>query len=120
MDKCGGAGVGKTVATIEKVENFSHITTLATIRIDETRIGALGNTAGQSIKLTLPPNFTWSKADEANFNCSGGLADTVVNYERGLNTRTLELSGVLILMSKIKGNIRKGITFWIIGFKISI
>lgn len=33
-------------------------------------------------------------------------------------SRTLELSGVLILMSKIKGNIRKGITFWIIGFNL--
>ena len=86
------AATGKAITTIERIEEFSHVGSLATIIIDETRIGALGNTAGQSIKLTLPPNFTWSKADEANFNCSGGLTDTVIKYKRGLNTRTLELS----------------------------
>jgi hypothetical protein len=83
---------GKTVTTIEKIEEFFDVGNLATIRIDETHIGALGNTAGQSIKLKLPPNFAWSKADEANFHCSGGLKDTVIKYENGLNTRTLELS----------------------------
>ena len=86
------ARIAKTITTIEKIKEFSNVGDLATIIIDETLIGALGNTTGQSIKLTLPPNFTWSKADEANFNCSGGLADTIVKYERGLNTRTLELS----------------------------
>lgn len=29
--------------------------------------------------------------------------------------RTMELAAVLVLMSKIKGNIRKGLTFWMIG-----
>ena len=47
-------GVGKTIITIDKVEEFTHVGNLATIRIDETRIGALGNTTGQSIKLKLP------------------------------------------------------------------
>jgi hypothetical protein len=83
---------GKTVTTIEKIEEFFDVGNLAAIRIDETRIGALGYTTGQSIKLKLPPNFTWSKADEANFHCSGGLNDTVIKYKDGLNTRTLELS----------------------------
>lgn len=32
--------------------------------------------------------------------------------------RTLELSALLILMSKIKGNIRRGLTFWILGLNL--
>ncbi len=86
------AGAGKTIATIETVESFSHIADLATIRIDETRIGAFGNTTGQSITLKLPSNFTWANTEEAVFLGSGGLADLVVNYEGGSNAETLELS----------------------------
>ena len=99
------AGVGKTVATIEKVENFSHITTLATIRIDETRIGALGNTTGQSITLKLPSNFTWVNTAEAIFLGSGGLADVVVNYIKGSNTETLELSYNPLQCQNARGSI---------------
>jgi len=84
------SAVGKTITTIADVNKFSTTGELATIRIDETRIGALGKDGNQVIKLKLPPKFIWSA--RGAYDCSSGLAEADVSYKSGLNTRTLELS----------------------------
>jgi hypothetical protein len=95
----------KTILFTEKIGKFLGTGNLATIGIDENLPGALGDTARQSIKLILPPNFTWIKADENYFQCSGGLTGTVVRYSNGLNTRTLELSYDPIPFRSARGSI---------------
>lgn len=65
---------GKTVTTIEKVNKFGgRYGSLATIRIDETRIGALGNDT-QTIKLKLPPKYSWDGTAGISIDPRGGLA----------------------------------------------
>jgi hypothetical protein len=70
------ASAGATITTIEKVNTFGgRYGKLAPIRIDETRIGALGYEA-QTIKLKLPPKYSWAAngGAEAKINPKGGLA----------------------------------------------
>jgi hypothetical protein len=69
------ASAGATITTIEKVNTFGgRYGKLAPIRIDETRIGALGYEA-QTIKLKLPPKYSWAAngGAEAKINPKGGL-----------------------------------------------
>lgn len=71
---------GKTITTIEKVKKFGgRYGDLATIRIDETRIGALGSVK-QVIKLKLPPKYTWvGKPGISDIEAKGGLTDSTVS-----------------------------------------
>jgi hypothetical protein len=65
---------GKTISSIEKVNKFGgRYGSLATLRIDETRIGALGNEK-QTIKLKLPPKYSWDGTDGVDIEPKGGLA----------------------------------------------
>jgi len=83
---------GKTIVSIDPVKTFARSVTLGTIQIDETRIGALGDTGGQNIKIKLPPRFTWD-SDTVTGKFSGGLASgSTVTVVKGKGTRTLELS----------------------------
>lgn len=70
------ASAGATITTIEKVNTFGgRYGKLAPIRIDETRIGALGYET-QTIKLKLPPKYSWAAngGAEAKINPKSGLA----------------------------------------------
>jgi hypothetical protein len=65
---------GKTISSIEKVNKFGgRYGSLATLRIDETRIGALGSEK-QTIKLKLPPKYSWDGTDGVDIEPKGGLA----------------------------------------------
>jgi len=90
---------GKTIVSISEVNSFSRRGNLASIEVDETRIGALG-VAAQSVKIKLPPKFTWNLpagwGGAADITFSGGLAATVtpstVGVITGDGTRTLEIN----------------------------
>lgn len=92
------SAAGKTVITIDPVKTFARTVTLGAIQIDETRIGALGNTTGQSIKIKLPPRFKWdvdfTVDGDIKAEFSGGLDGTnsKVLYKTGNEERTLELT----------------------------
>ncbi|MGI5875297.1 MAG: copper amine oxidase N-terminal domain-containing protein [Dethiobacteria bacterium] len=83
---------GKTISSIEKVNKFGgRYGSLATLRIDETRIGALGNKE-QTIKLKLPPKYSWDGTDGVVIEPKGGLAGAYGAYDldiEGENKRTL-------------------------------
>jgi len=86
------SATGKTITTIAEVNKFSSTGELATIRIDETRIKALGGST--DIRFKLPPKFTW--AAKGTYECTSGLAGAevkdVTKDGTGVGTRTLELS----------------------------
>ncbi len=83
---------GKTISSIEKVNKFGgRYGSLATLRIDETRIGALGSEE-QTIKLKLPPKYSWDGTDGVDIEPKGGLAGAYGAYGldiEGENKRTL-------------------------------
>jgi hypothetical protein len=83
---------GKTISSIEKVNKFGgRYGSLATLRIDETRIGALGSEK-QTIKLKLPPKYSWDGTDGVDIEPKGGLAGANGAYGliiEGENKRTL-------------------------------
>ena len=86
---------GKTIISIDPVKTFARSVTLGAIQIDETRIGALGNATGQSIKIKLPPKFKWTVNNvKATFSggLTGGSSGSSVAYVSGIDERTLELS----------------------------
>jgi hypothetical protein len=67
------AAKGATITTIEKVNKFGgRYGELATIRIDETSIGALGSEE-QVIKFKLPPKYSWGSTADVEFTVKGGL-----------------------------------------------
>ncbi|MGI6307704.1 MAG: copper amine oxidase N-terminal domain-containing protein [Dethiobacteria bacterium] len=67
------SAAGKTKATIEKVNKFGgRYGKLATICIDESSIGALGN-EDQTIKLKLPPKYAWYTTSGVAIETKGGL-----------------------------------------------
>jgi len=93
------SAAGKTITSISDVNSFSRRGNLASIEIDETRIGALG-IAAQNVKIKLPPKFTWNLpaawgAVGTDIVFSGGLAGTTtastVGVITGGGTRTLEI-----------------------------
>jgi hypothetical protein len=83
---------GKTISSIEKVNKFGgRYGSLATLRIDETRIGALGSEE-QTIKLKLPPKYSWDGTGGVVIEPKGGLAGANGAYGldiEGENKRTL-------------------------------
>lgn len=83
---------GKTISSIEKVNKFGgRYGSLATLRIDETRIGALGSEE-QTIKLKLPPKYSWDGTGGVVIEPKGGLAGANGAYDldiEGENKRTL-------------------------------
>lgn len=83
---------GKTISTVEKVNKFGgRYGTLATLRIDETRIGALG-TEDQVIKLKLPPKYSWDGTGGIVIDPKGGLSGAYGAHNlviEGENKRTL-------------------------------
>ena len=66
------AASGFTTTTIARVNNFARTTDLATIQIDETRIGSLPS-GPQQIKIKLPARFTW-EGQQPSLEFTGGLS----------------------------------------------
>jgi len=77
------SGKGETITSlIGKVAKFYRERDLATIRVEETRAGALGNEK-QNIKLKLPPKFSWDIVDK-----TGNEVDAYVTFSSALGTVT--------------------------------
>jgi len=87
---------GRTIASISKVNTIARLGKLATIQIDETRLGSLPD-GEQNLKIKLPPKFRWELPagwgadDDVTF--SGGLTGTYDSDSvTGDGTRTLEIT----------------------------
>jgi len=88
------SAAGKTTTTIDKVNKFGgRYGELGVIRIDETRVNALGED-NQEIKFKLPPRYSWGATGDISIEFRGGLSgcedldgdDVVIE---GDNERTL-------------------------------
>jgi len=73
------AAKGATITTIEKVNKFGgRYGDLATMRIDETSIGALGSEE-QVIKFKLPPKYSWGSTAGVIITTKGGLTNSTAD-----------------------------------------
>ena len=102
---------GKTINTIDKVIIFARTGSLGNIQIDETRIGAIERVA-QSIRIKLPPKFTWVIEPDAVVKFTGGITAVGVVGIIGDGERTLTITFTPDTGSTARGSI------FLEGFKI--
>ncbi|WP_053954760.1 copper amine oxidase N-terminal domain-containing protein [Inediibacterium massiliense] len=84
------AAAGDTVATIDKVEDFTDTATIKDIQIDETKIGAIGAVTNSKVKLKLPTGFKWV-GSSVNVEFTGGLTGASIDASKTvIDGRNLE------------------------------